>query len=69
MAGGDCTGVGGVCGEIPAASAGMTDLASAGVMELACAGVTELACAGMTEVGRGVALGARAARYPRQARV
>ena len=44
-------------GEIPAASAGMTDLilrgydgkASAGVTDLARAGVTELACAGVTE--------------------
>ena len=34
MAGGGGSEVGGVCGEIPAASAGMTDLASAGVTEM-----------------------------------
>ena len=37
-------------GEIPAASAGMTDLACAGGTEIFCAGVTDLACTGGTEI-------------------
>ena len=58
-------------GEIPAASAGMTEKASAGMTEKAGAGMTEKAGAGMTELisrgyggecGRGMRLGAAAAQ-------
>ena len=47
--GGRCLGAGG--GEIPAASAGMTEKASTGMTEKASAGMTELFCAGVTELG------------------
>ena len=42
-------------GEIPAASAGMTDLASAGMTDLGCVGVADLGCVGVVEVMAGVA--------------
>ena len=40
-------------GEIPAASAGMTELFCAGMTEGGSAGMTELSCAGVTEGVRG----------------
>ena len=45
--------LGAVFGEIPAASAGMTDIFCAGVTERASAGMTEFFCAGVTEGARG----------------
>ena len=62
------TGLGAVLGEIPAASAGMTDLGCADMMEVGCAGVTNSG-AGVRVVGVGVTMVLCAARYPRQARV
>ena len=47
------TGLGARRGEIPAASAGMTDLARAGSDGVGCEGLAELARAGVAEVGAG----------------
>ena len=49
--GGKGRGLGAELGEIPAASAGMTELTRAGMTGLLRAGVTELICAGVTELG------------------
>ena len=43
-------GLGAQGGEIPAASAGMTDLFCAGMTELFCLGVAELFCLGVTDL-------------------
>ena len=51
--------------EIPAASAGMTDLARAGMTDLACAGVAELSCVGVEgDVAVGAGLGCWGGEIP-----